>query len=38
LWYNNKSKRRVICPNLYLIAKNYEEIYLRDKGGIVAGG
>lgn len=28
----------VICPNLYLIAKNYEEIYLRDKEGIVNGG
>ena len=28
----------IICPNLYLIAKNYEEIYLRDKKGIVEGG
>ncbi len=28
----------VICPNLYLIAKNFEEIYLRDKKGIVYGG
>lgn len=28
----------VICPNLYLIAKNYEELYLRDKKGIVNGG
>lgn len=28
----------VICPNIYLIAKNYEEIYLRDKKGIVKGG
>ena len=28
----------VICPNLYLIAKNYEEIYLRNKDGIVKGG
>ncbi len=28
----------VICPNLYLIAKNYEEIYRRDKKGIVTGG
>ena len=27
-----------ICPNLFLIAKNYEEIYLRDKRGIVDGG
>lgn len=27
-----------ICPDLYLIAKNYEEIYLRDKRGIVTGG
>ncbi len=28
----------VICPNLYLIAKNYEEIYLKNKEGIVKGG
>ena len=28
----------IICPNLYLIAKNYEEIYLRDEKGIVYGG
>lgn len=28
----------VICPNLYLIAKNYEEIYLRNRNGIVSGG
>lgn len=28
----------IICPNLYLIVKNYEEIYLRDKKGIVEGG
>lgn len=28
----------VICPNLYLIAKNYEEIYLRNDEGIVNGG
>lgn len=28
----------VICPNLYLIAKNYEEVYLRDKQGAVRGG
>ena len=28
----------IICPNLYLIAKNYEEIYLRDRKGIVTGG
>lgn len=28
----------VICPNLYLIAKNYEHIYLRDKDGIVCCG
>lgn len=28
----------VICPNLYLIAKNYEEIYIRNKKGIVDGG
>lgn len=27
-----------ICPNLYLIAKNYEEIYIRNKEGIVEGG
>ncbi len=28
----------VICPNLYLISKNYEEIYLRNRKGIVEGG
>lgn len=28
----------VICPNLYLIAKNYEEIYIRDEENIVIGG
>lgn len=28
----------IICPNLYLIAKNYEEIYLRGNDGIIAGG
>ena len=28
----------VICPNLYLFAKNYEEKYVRDKYGIVRGG
>lgn len=28
----------IICPNLYLITKNYEEIYLRDKHGIVRSG
>ncbi len=28
----------IICPDLYLIAKNYEEIYLRDEKGIVNGG
>ena len=28
----------IICPNLYLIAKNYEEIYLRDRRGIVNAG
>ena len=28
----------VICPNLYLIAKNYEEIYIRDRNGVVRGG
>ena len=27
-----------ICPNIYLIAKDYEEIYVRDKAGIVKGG
>lgn len=27
-----------ICPNLYLIAKNYEEVYLRDNRGIVTAG
>jgi len=28
----------VICPNLYLILKNYEEIYVRDKDNIVVAG
>lgn len=28
----------IICPNLYLIAKNYEEDYIRDKHGIVVAG
>lgn len=28
----------VICPNLYLIIKNEEEDYVRDKNGIVCGG
>lgn len=28
----------VICPNIYLIAKNLEEIYLRDRNGVVYGG
>ena len=28
----------VICPNLYLIAKDYEEIYIRNKNGVVQGG
>ncbi len=32
------SYEKEICPRLYLIAKNYEEIYLRDKKGIVCGG
>lgn len=27
-----------ICPNLYLIAKNYEEVYLRDNKGIITAG
>ncbi|MBR3117552.1 MAG: hypothetical protein IKF36_06775 [Bacilli bacterium] len=27
-----------ICPNIYLIAKDYEEIYVRNKDGIVEGG
>lgn len=27
-----------ICPDIYLIAKDYEEIYVRDKEGIVKGG
>lgn len=27
-----------ICPNLYLIAKNYEEIYVRNNNGIVESG
>ncbi len=28
----------VICPNLFLIVKNYEEIYIRDNRGIVECG
>lgn len=28
----------VICPNLYLIAKNYEEILIRNLDGVVVGG
>ncbi len=28
----------VICPNLYLTAKNYEEIYVRGRTGRVLGG
>ena len=28
----------IICPNLYLIAKNYDEIYLRSKNGVVQAG
>lgn len=28
----------IICPDLYLIAKDYEELYLRNKDGIVIGG
>ncbi len=28
----------LICPNLYLITKNYEEDYIRDKEGIVLAG
>ena len=28
----------VICPNIYLIAKSYEEMYLRNSHGIVTGG
>lgn len=27
-----------ICPNIYLVAKDYEEIYVRNKDGIVEGG
>ena len=27
-----------ICPNIFLIAKDYEEIYVRNKAGIVKGG
>lgn len=38
LVYTKWSYEDVICPNLYLIAKNYEEIYLRDSKGIVSGG
>lgn len=32
------SYESIICPNLYLIAKNYEEIYIRDENNIVIGG
>ena len=28
----------VICPNLFLIVKNYEEMYIRDEKGIVLCG
>lgn len=28
----------VICPDLYLIAKNFEEHYIRNKHGVVIGG
>ena len=28
----------VICPDLYLIVKNYEEIYVRARDGFVTGG
>lgn len=28
----------IICPNLYLVARNYEEIYLRDASNHVYGG
>ncbi len=28
----------IICPNLYLIAKNYDERYVRNKSGVVVGG
>ena len=32
------SYEEVICPNLYLIIKNLEEHYVRDKNGIVRIG
>src|SRR5574344_186604 len=32
------SYENIICPNLYLIAKNYEEIYLRNSQNIVVAG
>lgn len=32
------SYEEIICPNLYLIAKNLEEDYIRDLNGIVLGG
>ena len=28
----------IICPNLFLVAKNYEENYVRDRRGIVIAG
>lgn len=28
----------IICPNIYLVAKNYEEIYLRKNNGVVITG
>lgn len=32
------SCEKLICPRLYLIAKNFEEDYVRDKDGIVLAG
>ncbi len=32
------SYEEIICPNLYLIIKNLEEIYVRDKDGVIKAG
>lgn len=38
LFKRKYSYEDVICPNLYLIAKNYEELYIRNQRGIVIAG
>jgi hypothetical protein len=35
---NKWSREDVICPNLFLIIKNFEEIYIRDKSNNVVAG